>query len=301
MDINKFTPIGSVEKKHLLTLSNYSEEEIYEILRKAREFSFKLAAGEKPNDLKNKYVLLITKRSFARSRIAFEVAVSKLGGSAIVSTLHGSELETILQDDLSVAALESYGMNAIVVQTSEISDAELIERKVNIPIINANSKSGPCEALSALYTVWQKKGKLSGLKVALVGAPDSYADSIAYGFANCGLDLTFVCPKDLEPSDAVLGYCRQFGDANVTNDLIDGIKDRDAIFVSDDVLPDEFALASEALSKAKSDVVVLRSLPLSEGGAVSEEVVASPNFAALDQAKNLPLIEMAALTLLLGK
>ena len=90
MDINKLAPVGAIEKKHLLSLSNYTEEEIYEILLKAKEISLKLTVGEKIPHLKNRYALLITKRSFSRSRVAFEVAVSTLQGSAIVSTLHGS-------------------------------------------------------------------------------------------------------------------------------------------------------------------------------------------------------------------
>lgn len=96
MDINKLTPVGAINKKHLLSLSGYTEEDICEILLKARELAQKKAVGEKTPALKNRYALLITKRSFSRSRIAFEVAVSMLQGSAIVSTLHGSELETMI-------------------------------------------------------------------------------------------------------------------------------------------------------------------------------------------------------------
>ena len=171
MDINKLAPVGAIEKKHLLSLSNYTEEEIYEILLKAKEISLKLAVGEKIPHLKNRYALLITKRSFSRSRVAFEVAVS---------TLHGSELENLINDKLSLEALAGYGMDAIVVQTSELNDAELIEKSVNIPIINANPKCGPCEALAALYTVWQEKGRLSGLKITFVGDSSAFADSFVY-------------------------------------------------------------------------------------------------------------------------
>ena len=98
MDINKFSPSGSINKRHFISLANYTEEEIYEILYRAREISVKLSAGEKLNYLKNKYVTLLTKRSFARSRIAFETAVTKLGGFPMISTMHGSELEIITKD-----------------------------------------------------------------------------------------------------------------------------------------------------------------------------------------------------------
>lgn len=301
MDINKLTPSGALDKKHLLSLSNYTEEEIYEILLKARELSQKKAVGEKISCLKNRYALLITKRPFSRSRIAFEVAVSMLQGSAIVSTLHGSELESMINDKLSLEALAGYGMDAIVVQTSELADAELIEKSVNIPIINANPKSGPCEALAALYTVWQEKGRLSGLKVSFIGDSSAFADSMVYGFVNCGFDATFVCPEELAPTAETLGYCRQFGDVKIATELSEGIKNADVIFVSDDGLPSEFDLDLDALLSLAPNAVVLHTLPVSPDGNLCEDVLSSPAFAGLKEAENLPVIEMAVLSLLVGK
>ena len=208
MDINKFCPTGAISKKHLVSLANYTESEIYEILVLARDIATRLSAGEKLTFLKNKFISLITKRSFARSRIAFETAVTKLGGTPIVSTMHGSELENAITDKFTIEAIAGYGVNAIVVQTAESTDAEQVEKAVNIPIINANSKSGPCEALSALLTVWKKKGKLSGLKVTMIGDPSVYGDSFVYAFANCGFDITIVCPEDKNPPDEIINHCK---------------------------------------------------------------------------------------------
>ncbi len=301
MDINKLTPVGAINKKHLLSLSGYTEEDICEILLKARELAQKKAVGEKTPALKNRYALLITKRSFSRSRIAFEVAVSMLQGSAIVSTLHGSELETMINDKLSLETLARYGMDAIVVQTSELGDAELIEKSVNIPIINANPKSGPCEALAALYTVWQKKGRLSGLKISFVGDSSAFADSVVYGFVNCGFDVTFVCPEELTPSAEVYGYCRQFGDVKVRTDIVDGIKGADVIFVSDDGLSADYDIDNDMLDAHAPNALVLHTLPVAPDGNLKEDVLSSPRFAGVEEAENLPLIEMAALCLLVVK
>lgn len=301
MDINKLAPVGAIEKKHLLSLSNYTEEEIYEILLKSKEISLKLTVGEKIPHLKNRYALLITKRSFSRSRVAFEVAVSTLQGSAIVSTLHGSELENLINDKLSLEALAGYGMDAIVVQTSELNDAELIEKSVNIPIINANPKCGPCEALAALYTVWQEKGRLSGLKITFVGDSSAFADSFVYGFVNCGFDVTFVCPEELTPPENVYDYCRQFGDVKISSDVADGIKNADVIFVSDDGLSPDFDIDADTLAAYAPNATVLHTLPVSPDGNLKADVTSSPNFAGLKEASNLPLIEMAVLSLLVGK
>ncbi|MBR2384236.1 MAG: hypothetical protein IKA99_01365 [Clostridia bacterium] len=301
MDINKFSPSGSINKRHFISLANYTEEEIYEILYRAREISVKLSAGEKLNYLKNKYVTLLTKRSFARSRIAFETAVTKLGGFPMISTMHGSELEIITKDKLTIEVIAGYGVNAIVVQTAEAHDAEQIEKSVNIPIINANSKSGPCEALAALMTVWKKKGKLSGLKLAMVGNPSVYADSFVYAFANCGFDITIICPEDKNPPEEIINHCNQYGDLVICQNLEEGLKGADVIFVSNDGLGYEYTVDGVNLNLAKPDAIVLHTLPVIPNEGVSEDLISLPQFVAVEEALHLPEIEMAILSLLVPK
>lgn len=301
MDINKFSPSGKIEKKHLISLANYTEEEIYEILYQAKEITMKLQAGEKLTYLKNKFVSLLTKRSFARSRIAFETAVTKLQGVPMISTMHGSELEIIIKDKLTMEAIAGYGVNAIVVQTADMSDAEQIEKAVNIPIINANSKSGPCEALSALLTIWKKKGKLSGLKATMIGDPSVYADSFVYAFANCGIDITIVCPEDKNPPDEIVNHCNQYGDLVITNSLEDGLKGADVIFVSDDGLDYNYTVDLANINFAKPDAIILHTLPVAPDGNLDSDVLSLPNFVGVEEALHLPEIEMAILSLLIGK
>ena len=301
MDINKFSPSGKIEKKHLISLANYTEEEIYEILYQAKEITMKLQAGEKLTYLKNKFVSLLTKRSFARSRIAFETAVTKLQGVPMISTMHGSELEIIIKDKLTMEAIAGYGVNAIVVQTADMSDAEQIEKAVNIPIINANSKSGPCEALSALLTIWKKKGKLSGLKATMIGDPSVYADSFVYAFANCGIDITIVCPEDKNPPDEIVNHCNQYGDLVITKSLEDGLKGADVIFVSDDGLDYNYTVDLANINFAKPDAIILHTLPVAPDGNLDSDVLSLPNFVGVEEALHLPEIEMAILSLLIGK
>lgn len=301
MDLNRFSPTGQLDKKHLISLSNYKEEDIYEILCKTKEIERKLAVGEKLADLRGKYVCLITKRGFTRSRIAFETAVAKLSGSAIVCSLHGTELETMVNDKLSMSAIAGYGLNAIVVQTAEKTDAETMERGLDIPVVNANVRSGPCEALAALYTIWEEKGRLSGLKVAMIGNPSSFVENFTNPFCACGLNVTVVCPESLAPSEESLAYCRQYGNVNVCHDLSDGCKNADVLYVSDDLLPPGFSLSAETLSLLAASAIVLHVLPLSPDGVLREDVVNSPAFVGLKEAHVLPFVEMAVLSLLTAK
>lgn len=301
MDINSYKPTGTLNKKHFVSLQNYTEEDIYEILKTAKEISERLAAGEKLSFLKNKYVYLITKSGFSRSRIAFETAVAKLSGSFTVSTLHGSQLEEILDDKYSMAAIASYGVNAIVVRTEINTDAETLEKSVDLPIINANPKSGPCEALAALYTVWEKKGRLKKLKVTMIGNADEFADGFVYAFIKCGADVTLVCPKECRPNQKIVGYCEQYGGLNITDDLREGLTVADVVYVSEDGLSQDYTVTADSLEVAKPSVCVLHVLPLVKGGNLDQEVAELPSFAGLDQAENLQKIEMALFALLVDR
>lgn len=302
MDINYYKPCGTLNKKHLISLENYTEEEIYEILKRANDVAERLNAGEKQSSLKNKYVYLITKSGFSRSRIAFETAVTKLSGTFTVSSLPGDKIDSVLTDSLSMQAIEYYGVDAIVVRTDITADAETLEKHIDLPIINANPRSGPLEALSALSTVWEKKGRLSGLKIATIGNPSVFAENYLYAFVKCGADVTVICPKELYPDEKVRNYCAQYGDLSVTDDLTAGLKDADCVFVSDDESMKEYALTADVLSVAKPTALIIHSLPISkENSLISDEVAASPNFVALRLAENLQKIIMAVLDLLVAK
>lgn len=302
MDINYYKPCGTLNKKHLISLENYTEEEIYEILKRANDVAERLNAGEKQSSLKNKYVYLITKSGFSRSRIAFETAVTKLSGTFTVSSLPGDKIDSVLTDSLSMQAIEYYGVDAIVVRTDITADAETLEKHIDLPIINANPRSGPLEALSALSTVWEKKGRLSGLKIATIGNPSVFAENYLYAFVKCGADVTVICPKELYPDEKVRNYCAQYGDLSVTDDLTAGLKDADCVFVSDDESMKEYVLTADVLSVAKPTALILHSLPISkENSLISDEVAASPNFVGLRLAENLQKIIMAVLDLLVAK
>lgn len=299
MNINSYKSTGTLNKKHLVSLQNYTEENIYEILFAAKEITARLAAGEKLTALKNKYIYLITKRGFSRSRIAFETAVSKLSGTSTVSTMHGSDIDSVLKDGLSLAAIAEYGVNAIMVSTEMSTDAETLEKNVSLPVINANSKSGPCEALAALLTVWEKKGRLSGLKVAVIGDAEEASGGFIYAFIKCGADVTAICPEGNRPQEKTLGYCAQYGDVIVTDDIKSGVADADVIYVSGKNSGEKFVLTEELLQTAKPDAIVLHVLPVPcENANLTEDVIKSRNFAALEQAVNLQRILTAALYLL---
>ena len=295
MEINKFAPTGKISANHLVSLASLSEDDVSEILSRAREFSVSLSVGEKINKLKDKYVCLISKNGFTRSRVAFETAVDKLSGKAIVCTVKGDELEKLVNDNLSVAAMANYGVNAFVVQTDEPADAELIEKKLDIPVVNANGVTGPCEALSALYTIWNKKGRLDGLKIAMICDPKKHAENFAKAFSLCASELRFICPAEMMPDKEFMSGLSA-NDVSVYFDVTEGVKGADVVFVSEDGLGEGFRLGEEEFSHASQGALLLHVLP-AKGDMIDEALLSDKAFCGLDQAVSLKFIEMSVLSL----
>ena len=298
MDINNFTPTGKLAKKHLVSLSGYTEEDIFEILKRAETISKSLSVGEKPTALKNKKIALITKGGLTRWRLAFQTAVTSASGEPVVCRMSGSEVESLIKDRLTLSAILSYGIHALVVQTSEIGDAEAMEKLVALPVVNGYGIFGPLEALSALYTIWLKKGRLGNMKVAVVADPNLTNNELINAFAICGFEITFVCQSESAPTETLLNFCRQFGDVKTTDDLFEGIKTADIIYVADENMPYRYAVTQEKLDTLDKKPLIIHPLPLAENGLIDELVADSQNFCGLDEAINLPVVETAVLSLI---
>ena len=233
-----------------------------------------------------------------RWRLAFENAVTSVSGEPVVCQMSGSEVESLIKDKFTLSAILSYGIHALVVQTSEIGDAEAMEKLVELPVINGFGKFGPLEALSALYTIWTKKGKLENTKVAIVGNPNLTNDEFLNAFAICGFNITFVCPDEFYPDENLLNFCRQFGEVKVTSDLSEGIKLAEIIYTVDEGMPARFEITEEKLEDLPLSPLIIHPLPLVENGLIGEDIAEKPQFCGLDEAINLPLVEIAALSLI---
>jgi aspartate carbamoyltransferase catalytic subunit len=152
---------------HLLTTSDLSVREIYEILESARNF----AKGEQWSPIKPIFVANLFYEVSTRTKSSFEVAERRLGLSVIpfeTSTSSVVKGETLYD---TVKTLESIGINAIVIRHQQENYFNELIGKINIPIINGGDGCGhhPTQSLLDLFTIHQEFGGFEGLKVAMIG------------------------------------------------------------------------------------------------------------------------------------
>lgn len=301
MNINGYTPRKSINRKRLLSLKETSASDIMELLHLSKRFKLKRAVNEKSDTLRDKYVALLTKPSFFRTRIFFQIAVEQLGGRPVIIPMSGSDIEEALKDRDMVNAIKNYGLEAFVVDTSFFQDAEALESYINTPVINANGNASPCQALAALLSIWERLGELQGLNLAVIGDLNTNDTSIVTGAAKCGMDISIICPEECNPDSEIINYCKQFCEVDVYNNLEDGVRGADVIYVMTHDFSKEFLLTDYYFKFTRNDALVLSPLPVKKGEEISEEILSSNHSLISNQAENLLPVLQAVLTLTMCK
>ena len=285
---------GSVDFYNLTTLQGVSTEDIVEVITTATELKNKRAVQENSILLKDKYVLLVTKPNLPRSSITFQLAIKELSGSPVITSMHGEELENLLNDKHYVKALTSFGLSAVLVCTSKTSDSNIFIDAVDVPVINATAVKSPCEALSALMTIGEHFNDIKNLNVTIIGSSFEGDNSLAIGLVKLGANVTFLTSNNNAVTEDLQNYLTQFSYVATTNDKESALKNADVIyFLNKD---EKISVLEEDLLKNEKDYVVLSSLPVDTSMA-NASVFESKNSLVTKQTENLLHVGKAVLTL----
>ncbi len=304
--------------KHLLTLHDWSTEEILDTLDLADELKYKQKNGIEHHLLKGKTLGMIFTKSSTRTRVSFEVGMYQLGGSALFLSSNDIQLgrgETIYD----TANVLSRFLDGIMIRTYKQSDVEDLARFGQIPIINGlTDLVHPCQILADFQTIREHKGKLSGLKLAYIGDGNNMAHSLMYGGAKVGMDIAIATPEEYQCDPEVVKNAME--DAaktgtkiTLTTDPIEAIRDADVVYADTWVSMGQEAEKAEKLkvfgpyqidaklfSYAKSDAIFLHCLPAYRGYEVTEDVIDGPNSVIFDEAENRLHAQKAVMVKLMG-
>jgi ornithine carbamoyltransferase len=305
--------------KSLASLYDLTREEIEEILKTSELLKLQLLRGQEHPILKGKTLAMIFEKPSTRTRISFEVGMWQLGGYALYLSATDLQLgrgETI-GDTAQVLSRYVNGIMARVFKHQTILD---LIKYSSVPVINGLSDfTHPCQGLADLFTIYEKKGKLSGLKLAYIGDGNNVAHSLLYGSTKVGMDITLACPRGYEPNPEVVSRAKEDAKRNgstvkVMKDPKEGAKGADIIYTDvwasmgqeaeAEVRRQRFAgyiVDEQLLARARSDVIVLHCLPAHRGEEISEGVLEGPRSAVWDEAENRLHAQKALLELLLAR
>lgn len=312
MDINQYVPKKQIENRHLLTLLDYTPEEIFEILYSAKRLKQAYRAGEKVTALEGKTLALIFAKSSTRTRVSFEMGMRQLGGDALFLSTNDIQLGRGEPISDTVRVLERYGINGIMIRTFKQSDVEDLAKYGSIPIINGlTDLCHPCQVLADLLTIWEHFGNLAGRKLAFFGDGNNMANSLMIGCAKCGMEVAVACPEGYEPDQTFLHTAQRFAKVSVTHDPYEAAKGADVlytdVFFSMGQKPEQekfdammkFQVNGKVLAAAKPEAIFLHCLPAHRGEEVTEEVIDGPASLIFDEAENRLHAQKAVMYLLM--
>lgn len=305
--------VKKFDHKDLLGMDQFSVEEIELILDTAGSLK-EISQREikKVPTLRGKSVVHFFYEPSTRTRTSFEMAAKRLSADTVSLSATGSSIvkgETLID---TARNLQAMNPDLIVLRHSSSGAPHLLAREVKAGVINAGDgiNEHPTQALLDLYTIRERKGRIKGLRVTIIGdiAHSRVARSDIIGLTKMGAAVTISGPPTMIPLQAEsLGV-------KVVYDPAEAIKNSDVIIVLRIQLERQskirfpgireyatfFGLNKKVIMKAKKDVIVMHPGPINRGVEIASDVADGPYSVILDQVANGVAIRMALLYLLIG-
>ena len=205
----------NLKGRDLVSIRDLTREEIFYILEKAEEM-IPFAKGEKKTKaLEGKILATLFFEPSTRTKLSFETAMHRLGGNvigfsepAMTSIKKGETLAD------TIRMVDSYS-DIIVIRHSLEGAARLAAEFAESPVINAGDGAGrhPTQCLLDLFTILREKGRIEGLRIALVGdlKYGRTVHSLAYALALLGAELIFISPETLKMPKEIVRDCQELG------------------------------------------------------------------------------------------
>jgi len=303
--------------KSLASMYDLTREEIEQILKTSELLKFQLLRGQEHALLKGKTLAMIFEKPSTRTRVSFEVGMWQLGGYPLYLSANDLQLgrgETIA-DTARVLSRYVDGIMARVFAHQTILHLVKYSR---VPVINGLSDfTHPCQGLADLFTIYEKKGRFSGLRLAYVGDGNNVAHSLIYGCSKVGMNIILACPKGYEPHPDVVSQAKKEakingGEVDVTNDPKEAVKGADIVYT--DVWASmgkekdreerikifkPYQVNPDLVKEAKGDYIFMHCLPAHRGEEVTDEVADSRNSVIFDQAENRLHTQKAIMALIM--
>ncbi|TAN39424.1 MAG: aspartate carbamoyltransferase catalytic subunit [Nitrospirae bacterium] len=302
-----------LSSKDLTGLKDLSPEDIGLILETAAGFKDVLGRDiKKVPALRGKTTVTLFYEPSTRTRTSFELAAKRLSTDVInisVSTSSVVKGETLIDTARNVEAL---GADFIIVRHSSSGIAQFLAKKLKASVINAGDGTNehPTQALLDLFTIQEKKGRLNGLKVAIVGdiLHSRVAKSNIYGLTRLGAEVRLIGPPTLVP-----GCLKDLG-VRIFYDMDKGLQGADIVmmlriqterqgkgfFPSAEEYFRNWGLTTARLAAADPDALVMHPGPMNRGVEIASDVADGGRSVILEQVTNGLAVRMAVLYLLSG-
>ncbi len=298
--------------KHFLSSLDMSTEEILHIL----EIAKKIKNNDFYFELKNKVLGLIFDKSSTRTRVSFQVAMSRLGGTTIDLNPTTSQIGRGEPIKDTARVLSRY-CDVIAIRTFDHLDLEEYAKWATKPVINAlTDLEHPCQALADFLTIHEEFHDFNDVVLTFIGDGNNVANSLILCGALLGVEVRIACPTGYEPNPSVINKAYEiYKNKNllkITNDPLTAVLGANVLYTDvwssmgeeiqkekKDKDFDGFTINSNLVSLADKDAIILHCLPAYRSKEITNEVIESKNSRIFEQAENRLHAQQALLSCLL--
>ncbi|MDY6863705.1 MAG: ornithine carbamoyltransferase [Thermodesulfobacteriota bacterium] len=303
-------------QKDFLRILDFNTEELEEFILLAIEIKEKFVKKIFHKPLVDRTLGMIFDNPSTRTRISFEVGMLQLGGHAI--SLNSNDIQLSRGETIQdTARIISRFLDAIVIRTPSHEVVEILAKHADIPVINGlTERFHPCQILSDIFTIKEKKGYYKGIHIAYIGDGNNVANSWISAALRLKFHLTLACPEGFRPNREVLETAGKYAETEiqVIENPYDAVSDADIIYTDVWVSMGQdsetkkrkevfspYQINSNLVEKAKKDVLIMHCLPAHRGEEITSQVMDGKNSIIIDQAENRLHLQKAILEILLTR
>ena len=287
-----------LKTKDLLTLAELTPKEFVELIDYSIKLKKELKKGTNKPILKNKTLTMIFQKPSTRTRVSFEIGMYQLGGYAVNLSSNDMQLSRGESIEDTAKTLSRY-TDCIMARVYAHELLDKLSKHASVPVINGLSDSfHPCQTLADFMTIKEKKGKLKGLKIAWVGDGNNVCNSMIYGAALSGIDMSIATPKGFEPSKAVVKESKKSTNIELTTDPFIATKNADVVVTDTHssihnndktrikkFLP-KYQVNSKLMKTAKKNAIFMHCLPAKREQEVTSSVIDGSQSVVWDEVEN---------------
>ncbi len=304
---------NKLAKKNFLSSLDLSANEVLHILELASNFK-----NKKINiDLNNKVLGLIFDKSSTRTRVSFQVAMTRLGGTTIDLNPTTSQIGRGEPIKDTARVLSRY-CDVIAIRTFDHSDLEEYAKWSTKPVINAlTDLEHPCQALADFLTIHEEFIDFKDVVLTFIGDGNNVAHSLILCGALLGIEVRIACPKGYEPNPFVIKKAREiYKDDNllkISNDPHAAAKGSNVLYTDvwssmgeenqkkkKDTDFNGFTIDSDLVANADKDAIILHCLPAYRNKEITDAAMESENSRIFQQAENRLHVQQGLLACLLS-
>ena len=302
--------------KHFLHISDYSKEELWEILDLAKIVKSKFRKREDYKVFNNKSLAMIFAKPSARTRVSFETGFEWMGGHALF----------LGPNDIGIGKREAIkDISRVLSRYNDIIMARLFEHEhiielaehSSVPIVNGlTDYNHPCQIMADIFTVWENLNDIDGAKIVYMGDGNNIVHSWLHLSMRFPLDFVCCCPEEYEPDVELVNKAKESGVSKITitNDPVSAVSGADVIYT--DVWASmgqkeeaeerekafkNFQVNEKLMSLTGKDTLFMHCLPAERDREVTDGVMESDNSIVFDQAENRMHVQNAIMIMLSEK